>query len=84
MSGFVANARMYAVAPAAEDAWRELLARAAAEAGLDLAYVPYPAPRPLERYAIRVADDGQVEIDKSRAFQEELGQWADAESFVTV
>jgi cytochrome b6-f complex iron-sulfur subunit len=43
-----------------------------------------PAPRPLERYAIRIADDGQVEIDKSRTFQEELGQWADAESFVTV
>jgi cytochrome b6-f complex iron-sulfur subunit len=43
-----------------------------------------PAPRPLERYAIRVADDGQVEIDKSRTFQEELGQWADPESFVIV
>jgi cytochrome b6-f complex iron-sulfur subunit len=43
-----------------------------------------PAPRPLERYAIRVADDGQVEIDKSRTFQEELGQWADPESFVSV
>ena len=43
-----------------------------------------PAPRPLERYAIRTADDGQLEIDKSRAFQEELGQWADPESFVTV
>jgi len=43
-----------------------------------------PAPRPLERYAIRIADDGQVEIDKSRAFQEELGQWADPDSFVTV
>jgi cytochrome b6-f complex iron-sulfur subunit len=43
-----------------------------------------PAPRPLERYAIRIADDGQLEIDKSRAFQEELGQWADPESFVTV
>ncbi len=43
-----------------------------------------PAPRPLERYAIRIADDGQVEIDKSRTFQEELGQWADGESFVTV
>ncbi len=43
-----------------------------------------PAPRPLERYAIRIADDGQVEIDKSRTFQEELGQWADPESFVTV
>ena len=43
-----------------------------------------PAPRPLERYAIRIADDGQVEIDKSRTFQEELGQWADPESFVSV
>ena len=43
-----------------------------------------PAPRPLERYAIRIADDGQLEVDKSRAFQEELGQWADPDSFVTV
>ncbi|HND53086.1 MAG TPA: ubiquinol-cytochrome c reductase iron-sulfur subunit, partial [Pirellulaceae bacterium] len=36
-----------------------------------------PAPRPLERYAIRIADDGQLEIDKSRVFHEELGQWSD-------
>lgn len=43
-----------------------------------------PAPRPLERYAIAVADDGQLEVDKSRAFQEELGQWADPSSYVTV
>jgi cytochrome b6-f complex iron-sulfur subunit len=43
-----------------------------------------PAPRPLERYAIRIADDGQLEVDKSRSFQEELGQWADPECFVTV
>jgi len=43
-----------------------------------------PAPRPLERYAVRIADDGQLEIDKSRAFQEELGQWADPDSFVPV
>ena len=43
-----------------------------------------PAPRPLERYAIRIADDGQLEIDKSRGFQEELGQWADPESYVPV
>jgi cytochrome b6-f complex iron-sulfur subunit len=42
-----------------------------------------PAPRPLERYAIRIADDGQLEVDKSRTFQEELGQWADPSSFVT-
>jgi cytochrome b6-f complex iron-sulfur subunit len=41
-----------------------------------------PAPRPLERYAIRVSDDGQVEIDRSRTFQEELGQWADPASFI--
>jgi cytochrome b6-f complex iron-sulfur subunit len=31
-----------------------------------------PAPRPLERYAIRVADDGQLEIDKSKTFQEDV------------
>ena len=43
-----------------------------------------PAPRPLERYAISRADDGQLEVDKSRTFQEELGQWKDTASFVTV
>jgi cytochrome b6-f complex iron-sulfur subunit len=43
-----------------------------------------PAPRPLERYAIRIGDDGQIEIDKSKMFQEELGQWNDPASFVTV
>lgn len=41
-----------------------------------------PAPRPLERYAIRVADDGQLEIDCRRVFREELGQWQDGESYV--
>ncbi|HEV3340881.1 MAG TPA: Rieske (2Fe-2S) protein [Pirellulales bacterium] len=41
-----------------------------------------PAPRPLERYAIHMADDGQLEIDKSKMFQEEMGQWKDAASFV--
>ena len=43
-----------------------------------------PAPRPLERYAIRIADDGQLEIDKGRSYHEELGQWADPESYITV
>jgi cytochrome b6-f complex iron-sulfur subunit len=43
-----------------------------------------PAPRPLERYAISRADDGQLEVDKSRTFQEELGQWKDTASYVTV
>lgn len=41
-----------------------------------------PAPRPLERAAIRLADDGQILVDKSRHFQFELGQWSDAESFL--
>lgn len=43
-----------------------------------------PAPRPLERFAIRVADDGQIEIDKSRTFQEEMGQWEEPSSFIPV
>jgi cytochrome b6-f complex iron-sulfur subunit len=43
-----------------------------------------PAPRPLERYAISVADDGQLMVDKSRTFQEEMGQWRDSASFVSV
>ncbi len=43
-----------------------------------------PAPRPLERYAIRVGDDGQLEVDKSRKFMEEVGQWTDPNSYVSV
>src|SRR5262252_1189441 len=43
-----------------------------------------PTPRPLERYAISLADDGQLEIDKSKIFQEEIGQWNDPASFVPV
>ncbi|QDU97003.1 QcrA and Rieske domain-containing protein [Lignipirellula cremea] len=41
-----------------------------------------PAPRPLERYAIRVSDDGQLEVDKSQTFNEEKGDWKDPASFV--
>lgn len=43
-----------------------------------------PAPRPLERYAIRLADDGQLEVDKSKKFQQELGQWNSPMCFVPV
>jgi cytochrome b6-f complex iron-sulfur subunit len=43
-----------------------------------------PAPRPLERFAIRIAADGQLEVDKSRMFQQELGQWEDPDSYVSV
>jgi cytochrome b6-f complex iron-sulfur subunit len=41
-----------------------------------------PAPRPLERFKISQADDGQLVVDKSQKFQEELGQWSDPDSFV--
>ncbi len=43
-----------------------------------------PAPRPLERYAISRAADGQLEVDKSRVFFEEKGEWKDPASFVNV
>lgn len=43
-----------------------------------------PAPRPLERVGLRVSEDGQLEVDKSVKFQEELGQWADEKSFVQI
>lgn len=43
-----------------------------------------PAPRPLERHAIQLAEDGQLEIDTSRKFQEELGQWQDPACYVEV
>ncbi|NKE48117.1 phosphate/phosphite/phosphonate ABC transporter substrate-binding protein [Roseomonas frigidaquae] len=48
MSRFIANARMYAVAPEAEAAWQALIAHVAAEAEVALDYEPYPAPQPLE------------------------------------
>lgn len=43
-----------------------------------------PAPRPLERVGIRLAEDGMLEVDKSVKFQKELGQWANSASFVGV
>jgi cytochrome b6-f complex iron-sulfur subunit len=41
-----------------------------------------PAPRPLERSRVVLADDGQILVDKSRHFQRELGQWTDPEAFL--
>ena len=34
-----------------------------------------PAPRPLERYKIMLAEDGQILIDKNTKYQQEKGQW---------
>jgi cytochrome b6-f complex iron-sulfur subunit len=41
-----------------------------------------PAPRPLERTRIVLAEDGQILVDKSRHYQRELGQWIDPEAFL--
>jgi len=41
-----------------------------------------PAPRPLERYRIVLAEDGQLIIDKTKSYVYEKGQWGDPESFL--
>src|SRR5215470_18852123 len=41
-----------------------------------------PAPRPLERARVVLAEDGQILVDKSRKFQYELGQWTDPDAFL--
>jgi cytochrome b6-f complex iron-sulfur subunit len=43
-----------------------------------------PAPRPLERWAVAIGDDGQIVVDKSRKFQYERGEWSNPESFIKV
>jgi cytochrome b6-f complex iron-sulfur subunit len=44
-----------------------------------------PTPRPLERARIFLSpDDGQIVVDKAQKFQEELGQWEDPNSFISL
>lgn len=43
-----------------------------------------PAPRPLERFRVVRAEDGQMLVDTSKKFQYELGQWNDPESYLVV
>jgi cytochrome b6-f complex iron-sulfur subunit len=43
-----------------------------------------PAPRPLERWALSIGDDGQIVVDKSKKFQQERGEWTNPESFIKV
>src|SRR5438477_4750750 len=51
----IANARMYAVAPAAKAAWQDLFAWIAKTSGVPLTYVDHTAPAPLE--ALWARDD---------------------------
>lgn len=41
-----------------------------------------PAPRPLERFGVKLTDDGQILVDKSQKFQAEKGEWTNPESFI--
>lgn len=43
-----------------------------------------PAPRPLERYKVTLAEDGQIIVDKSAKFQYEKGQWSHPDAFLNV
>ncbi len=43
-----------------------------------------PAPRPLERWAIAIGEDGQIVVDESKKFQKEMGQWEDPQSYIKV
>ena len=41
-----------------------------------------PAPRPLERIAISLADDGQILLDRGKTFRFEKGEWDRPETFL--
>ena len=41
-----------------------------------------PTESALERVGLALAPNGLLEVDKSLKFQEELGQWTDAKSYV--
>lgn len=43
-----------------------------------------PAPRPLERFRIEIADDGQLLVDRSRSYRQELGEWNSPEALLRV
>ena len=43
-----------------------------------------PAPRPLERWAVSIGDDGQIVVDKAKKFQQERGEWNNPESYIKV
>jgi len=43
-----------------------------------------PAPRPLERHAIFLADDGQIIVDKTKRYKWEKGEWEIADSFLKI
>ncbi len=43
-----------------------------------------PAPRPLERLKIVLAEDGQLLIDKGKIFRQEKGEWTRPEAYLSL
>lgn len=43
-----------------------------------------PAPRPLERFKVTLADDGQITVDESVRFRGERDEWNKSGAFVSV
>ena len=43
-----------------------------------------PAPRPLERVKIALAEDGQILVDKRKRYRQERGEWADKGAMLNV
>ena len=43
-----------------------------------------PAPRPLERFKIGIADDGQILVDKTKSYKWEKGEWENKDSSLKV
>ena len=43
-----------------------------------------PAPRPLERLRVSLGEDGQLQVDRSRTFRQEYGEWDAEGAFLRV
>lgn len=43
-----------------------------------------PAPRPLERFKISLTPSGEILVDKTRVFRQELGQWDHPDAYIPV
>jgi cytochrome b6-f complex iron-sulfur subunit len=41
-----------------------------------------PAPRPLERYTITLAEDGQILVERAKKYQQEKGEWSSPQAFL--
>jgi len=43
-----------------------------------------PAPRPLDRYKIVLAEDGQILVERGKAFRQERGEWTNPAAYLFI